>query len=102
MIDISLALEPTGRDYQAKSNYMHSGYALCHEHDVCRELIVIRQCIWGRDEGMCQIHGPQCQVHVALTSIVLDHVVPVRNGGKHCWYNVQTACAPCNNWKGNR
>lgn len=51
--------------------------------------------VFLRDSFTCQY----CGSHEDLT---FDHVVPRAHGGKTCWENVVTACAPCNLEKGSR
>ena len=49
--------------------------------------------IFNRDKFTCQYCGHQSR------ELTLDHVVPRRRGGKHCWENVVSACIPCNRRK---
>lgn len=54
--------------------------------------------VFLRDRFACQYCGDQFQAE-ALT---FDHVVPRSRGGRTEWYNVVTACEPCNLQKGRR
>ena len=51
-----------------------------------------------RDQFSCQY----CGIEEASTRLTLDHVIPVAYGGKRDWYNMVTACRPCNQEKGGR
>jgi hypothetical protein len=93
MIDLALP-EFTPYDYSTKISARTRGISWCREHDICAQ--VTRQVVWGRDQGMCRIRGPQCAVFVPLERFILEHINPE---GRHCYYNVQTACYNCNNWK---
>ena len=55
-----------------------------------------RREILRRDFFTCQY----CGKHEGLLTI--DHVIPRHLGGPHTWWNVVTACAPCNHKKGGR
>lgn len=55
-----------------------------------------RKNILARDEYRCQYCGHRSPAK----ELTLDHVVPRSRGGKHCWTNVVTACARCNDRKG--
>jgi hypothetical protein len=71
--------------------------ALCTEHDICQN--ITRRIVWGRDEGHCRV-GIACNFDfIPFEEMTIDHTVPYIIGGKHCWYNVQTACSPCNKQK---
>lgn len=53
----------------------------------------VRKAILERDGYRCQIRGPRC----AGAANVVDHIVPVTQGG--AWYepsNLRAACQPCN------
>lgn len=52
--------------------------------------------IFNRDKFTCQYCGHQSR------ELTLDHVVPRRRGGRHCWENVVSACIPCNRRKAGR
>ncbi|NEQ45305.1 MAG: HNH endonuclease [Leptolyngbya sp. SIOISBB] len=56
---------------------------------------VTRREVFRRDQHRCQYCGSRKQ-------LTLDHVIPRSKGGPHSWDNVVTACAPCNNAKGDR
>ncbi len=53
--------------------------------------------VFLRDLNTCQYCGNQ----FGRDNLTLDHVLPVSRGGKTNWENIVTACAPCNNAKGN-
>lgn len=53
--------------------------------------------VFLRDLNTCQYCGNQ----FGRDNLTLDHVLPVSRGGKTNWENIVTACAPCNNVKGN-
>ncbi len=57
-----------------------------------------RENVYLRDGHQCQY----CGQRVPLSTLTLDHVVPVSHNGGHNWNNVVTACRTCNNKKGNR
>ncbi len=52
--------------------------------------------ILRRDRYTCQYCGRQSR------NLTLDHVVPRRLGGGHCWENLVAACPACNRRKGGR
>jgi 5-methylcytosine-specific restriction endonuclease McrA len=54
--------------------------------------------IFLRDDHTCQYCGQK----FAKSSLTLDHVKPIVQGGKKCWENIVTACKPCNQKKGGR
>jgi 5-methylcytosine-specific restriction endonuclease McrA len=55
-----------------------------------------RREVFTRDSFTCQYCGKQTR------NLTLDHVVPRRQGGRHCWENVVSACIPCNHRKAGR
>lgn len=55
-----------------------------------------RREVFLRDNYTCQYCGKQTR------NLTLDHVVPRRQGGEHCWENVVSACIPCNHRKAGR
>jgi len=46
--------------------------------------------------------GFQCQYCGAKDNLTVDHVVPASKGGPWTWENLTTACAKCNNKKGDK
>jgi hypothetical protein len=81
------------RDAHAKSRAKKLG-ALCTEHEICNR--ISRLTVWGRDEGCCRVKLVCNGDYLLLEDMTIDHIVPYVVGGKHCWYNVQTSCLPCN------
>lgn len=69
--------------------------------------LVFRVAVFLRDGGRCQICGRIVQLiwHRRTTPpedrFTLDHIVPISKGGEHTYANIQAACEPCNNSKGN-
>lgn len=61
-------------------------------------LPLTRRTVMARDQYMCQYCGTQ----PGKTYLTVDHVVPRSKGGLTVWENVVTACAACNQRKGNR
>lgn len=59
---------------------------------------VERLIVFARDDGLCGI----CGRPVDPADYEIDHVVPIRWGGKHCYANVQLAHRFCNRRKGAR
>jgi len=51
-----------------------------------------------RDEFCCQY----CGGRFIVEELTFDHVIPRFRGGRTCWENVVSACAPCNLRKGHR
>jgi len=49
-----------------------------------------------RDEFTCQY----CETEVTRVNATLDHVLPIKRGGKTNWQNIVTACMKCNSHKG--
>ncbi len=52
--------------------------------------------VFSRDRYTCQYCGK------VVKELTIDHVIPKRAGGQHCWDNVVTACIPCNRKKAGR
>jgi 5-methylcytosine-specific restriction endonuclease McrA len=52
--------------------------------------------IFNRDHNTCQYCGK------TFNQLTLDHVVPRRQGGRHTWENLVSACSPCNRKKAGR
>jgi hypothetical protein len=71
--------------------------ALCTEHTICQT--ISRRSIWGRDEGCCRIKLACTGEFLPFENMTVDHIIPYSKNGKHCWYNVQTSCRPCNSVK---
>jgi 5-methylcytosine-specific restriction endonuclease McrA len=63
---------------------------------------VDRRAVWGRDESRCRVKLVCDGMFVPFEEMHLDHIIPLSKGGVHAYYNVQTACAPCNHAKGAR
>jgi 5-methylcytosine-specific restriction endonuclease McrA len=57
-----------------------------------------RRNVFARDQYTCQYCGRQ----PARARLTLDHVLPRSRGGELTWENIVTACAVCNQRKGNR
>jgi 5-methylcytosine-specific restriction endonuclease McrA len=55
------------------------------------------QAVFDRDGGTCQI----CRTPVERLKMTLDHIVSLKNGGKHTLTNVQLAHRLCNSRKGS-
>ena len=66
-------------------NYIHVPY---------RGVVLTRQNIFKRDNGLCQYCGTD-------RDLTLDHLIPRSKGGKSTWNNLVTACKSCNAKKGN-
>jgi 5-methylcytosine-specific restriction endonuclease McrA len=59
----------------------------------------VRLLVLQRDEGLCQLRGPDCRV----AADEVDHVVPVQAGGAmYDPVNLRAACSPCNASRGGR
>ncbi len=52
--------------------------------------------IFNRDHNTCQYCGK------TSNQLTLDHVMPRRQGGRHTWENLVSACSPCNRKKAGR
>lgn len=63
-------------------------------HVPYRGVVLTRQNIFKRDNGLCQYCGTDCD-------LTLDHLIPRSKGGKSTWNNLVTACKECNAKKGN-
>jgi 5-methylcytosine-specific restriction endonuclease McrA len=90
------------RDYYLEASALRRARmsdAICG-HSVCNK--IDRRAVWGRDEGCCRIKLVCNGDFVPFEKMHLDHVIPLTRGGLHCYYNVQTGCAPCNLSKSNR
>ena len=55
----------------------------------------IEDCGVRRDDGQCVY----CQARPAT---VVDHAIPLLQGGVHCRFNLVAACVPCNASKGRK
>jgi 5-methylcytosine-specific restriction endonuclease McrA len=54
--------------------------------------------IIARDDSTCYL----CGVHLRVSDVTLDHVIPLIRGGEHTMENLRVACARCNSKKGSR
>jgi 5-methylcytosine-specific restriction endonuclease McrA len=54
--------------------------------------------VFTRDHNTCQY----CAKILSRSSLTLDHVIPIVQGGGKTWENIVTACKPCNQRKGGR
>lgn len=54
--------------------------------------------VYLRDKYTCLYCN---KIHIK-SQLTLDHVIPVSKGGKTDWYNIVTACGPCNTKKADR
>ncbi len=61
-------------------------------------LPLTRRTVMARDQYTCQY----CGIQPGKNHLTVDHVVPRSKGGLTVWENVVTACAACNQRKGNR
>lgn len=52
--------------------------------------------VFSRDRYTCQYCGRESK------ELTLDHVIPRKQGGKHTWENLVSACIPCNRRKAGR
>jgi 5-methylcytosine-specific restriction endonuclease McrA len=57
-----------------------------------------RRNVFIRDEFTCQY----CSRQPGRVHLTMDHVIPRSRGGGFSWENIVTACASCNQRKGNR
>jgi 5-methylcytosine-specific restriction endonuclease McrA len=57
-----------------------------------------REHVFLRDGHKCQY----CSKTFSSKELTLDHVVPVKRGGKKTWSNIVTSCSKCNQKKGSR
>lgn len=58
----------------------------------------LRLPVYERDNGQCQY----CGVSLPITAFMVDHIIPLKQGGENSPQNLVTACPGCNNRKGNR
>lgn len=63
-----------------------------------REPRFSKYCVLLRDEFVCQY----CATDVTRVNGTLDHVIPIKHGGKTNWTNIVTACSRCNSHKGHK
>jgi 5-methylcytosine-specific restriction endonuclease McrA len=61
-------------------------------------LPLTRRTVMARDQYTCQY----CNTQPGKNHLTVDHVIPRSKGGLTVWENVVTACATCNQRKGNR
>jgi 5-methylcytosine-specific restriction endonuclease McrA len=57
--------------------------------------------LFARDGYKCQYCGRHKSQLRGREFLTRDHIVPISRGGNNTWYNVVTACSPCNNRKGS-
>ena len=57
-----------------------------------------RENVFIRDHHMCTY----CGRRYASDDLTIDHIVPASKGGEWSWTNLTTACAKCNNRKGDK
>lgn len=57
--------------------------------------------LFARDSYRCQYCGRHRTELRGREFLTRDHVIPISRGGLNTWYNVVTACSPCNNRKGS-
>lgn len=55
----------------------------------------LRRRILARDRKTCQIQGPYCSV----TATMVDHIIPVAEGGTDKVHNLQSVCESCHKIK---
>lgn len=58
--------------------------------------------LFARDSYRCVYCGRHKGELRGREFLTRDHVIPISRGGANTWYNVVTACSPCNNRKGSR
>lgn len=70
-----------------------------------REAAAMCPCMegWGRKRlrGAMKLAEPSCYL-CGEPSVGTDHVVPLVEGGRHCWGNLRGCCFRCNSRKGRR
>lgn len=73
---------------------------LVHYVKVPRQLglPLTRRTVLARDQYCCQY----CGIQPGKNHLTVDHVIPRSKGGLTVWDNIVTACAACNQRKGNR
>jgi len=49
-----------------------------------------------------QRHGKRCAICGDKSKLTIDHIIPLKAGGKHEARNIQFLCQPCNSSKGAR
>lgn len=57
-----------------------------------------RASVYARDRFSCCYCGEKCKTF----ELTYDHVIPRSQGGKTDWFNIVSACMPCNSRKGGR
>lgn len=69
-----------------------------------QEVSFNRANIYARDKYMCQYCGRKSgrDGPLRISDMTYDHVLPQSRGGKTNWFNIVTACQPCNTRKGDR
>ncbi len=90
--------EESVRTISFKVRIPHVILLLFYERLPAREVKFTRRNIYERDGNRCQY----CRGKFDTKDLNLDHVVPLRRGGKTTWDNVVCSCLSCNTRKGGR
>lgn len=66
----------------------------CKQHTTCQQ--INRQAVWDRGKGICHI----CNSPALPDNWHLEHIVPLKRGGTHCYDNIAVSHPECNLYKG--
>ena len=71
--------------------------SLDKKHKGNNSVKLTRQSLFYRDNGKCCY----CQKQLSLSSMTVEHIMPISLGGSRKWNNVAVACHSCNSKRGN-
>lgn len=103
---ISLIFSGKAEMLENGSGYIHTANTIFPIPSVIKLVYMVRRPrpqpkltrveIFNRDHNTCQYCGK------TSNQLTLDHVMPRRQGGRHTWENLVSACSPCNRKKAGR
>jgi 5-methylcytosine-specific restriction endonuclease McrA len=103
---ISLIFSGKAEMLENGSGYIHTANTIFPIPSVIKLVYMVRRPrpqpkltrveIFNRDHNTCQYCGK------TSNQLTLDHVMPRRQGGRHTWENLASACSPCNRKKAGR
>lgn len=62
--------------------------------------VALKQQVFERAQGICEYC--RCQARFAMSSLIIEHIIPLSRGGTTIVNNLALACQGCNNYKYNK